>query len=329
METRASYLLIGTFVLAFTAALFAFVFWLTRSDIERDTNRYAIYFQESVSGLSVGAAVRYRGLKVGSVIDMHVDTENPTRVAVEVEIDSGTPIRRGDVASLEIQGITGVAFIEIQGAGSDDPVLSAAPGREIPVIPSGPSEIAKLISGAPELIDNANSLVTRVSDLFSEDNRALVNKTLVDINALTASLASRRAHIERVIDTLDASRDDVASTFTSLRETSGKLNTVLDRLNSTLKQADRVVGTDAPEVLHDVEKDAESLNALLVELQGIVKENREPLSAFTGEGLTEIMRFVQDARLLTADISRVLDRFESEGARFLLGNQNSGITTPR
>lgn len=329
METRASYLLIGAFVLAFAVALFVFVFWLTRADIETETNSYVIYFQESVSGLNVGAAVRYRGLKVGAVTGMHVDKEDPTRVAVEVGIDTDTPIRQGDVASLQLQGITGVAFIEIQGAGPDAPILASASGREVPVIPSGPSQIAKLISGAPELIDNANILVQRVSDLFNEDNRALVNKTLTDLSAVSASLASRRAHIERLIDTLDASRDDISSTFASLRETTGKINTVLDRLNGTLGRADRLVGTDAPNMLHDVEKDAESLNALLVELQGIVKENREPLRAFTGEGLTEIMRFVQDARLLTADISRVLDRFESEGARFLLGNQDSGITTPR
>lgn len=329
METRASYLLIGTFVLVFMAALFVFVFWLARSDIEGDTDRYAIYFQQSVSGLSPGGAVRYRGLQIGSVADMRVDPERPTRVVVEVDIDSATPIREGDIASLRIQGITGIAFIEIAGASPDSPVISAEPGQEMPVIPSGPSEIARLISGAPALIDNANTLVERVSELFREDNRVLIDKTLVDLGTLTSSLASRRTRIERVIDTLDASSDDIAATFASLRSTADTLNTVLDRLNDTVAHAGRMMETDAPAVLREFEAAARSLNELLAEMDEVVDENREPLRVFTGEGLTEIMRFVQDARLLTAGISRVLDRLEAEGARFLLGNEDSGFTAPR
>jgi phospholipid/cholesterol/gamma-HCH transport system substrate-binding protein len=327
METRASYTLIGAFVLVFVAALF--VFWLARSDIELDTRRYVSYFQESVSGLGIGAAVRYRGLKVGSVTNMRVDPVDPTRVVVEMDVDNTSPIREGDVASLQIQGITGLAFIEIQGAGPDDPVLTAAPGRDAPVIPSGPSEIAKLISGAPALIDNANILVGRVSELFKEDNRVLIEQMLADLSALTESFASRRAHIERVIDALDDSRDDIASMFASLRDTANKLNTVADRLNNALDRTGRLVETDAPAAFQDIEEAAEALNGLLSEIHTMVKENREPVQAFTGEGLTEIMRFIQDARLLTAGISRVLDRFESEGARFLLGNRDSGVNTQR
>jgi phospholipid/cholesterol/gamma-HCH transport system substrate-binding protein len=329
METRASYTLIGAFVLVFVAALFVFVFWLARSDIELDTRRYVSYFQESVSGLGIGAAVRYRGLKVGSVTNMRVDPVDPTRVVVEMDVDNTSPIREGDVASLQIQGITGLAFIEIQGAGPDDPVLTAAPGRDAPVIPSGPSEIAKLISGAPALIDNANILVGRVSELFKEDNRVLIEQMLADLSALTESFASRRAHIERVIDALDDSRDDIASMFASLRDTANKLNTVADRLNNALDRTGRLVETDAPAAFQDIEEAAEALNGLLSEIHTMVKENREPVQAFTGEGLTEIMRFIQDARLLTAGISRVLDRFESEGARFLLGNRDSGVNTQR
>lgn len=329
METRASYTLIGAFVLVFVAALFVFVFWLARSDIEHDTTRYVSYFEQSVSGLSVGAAVRYRGLKIGSVTNMYVDPRNPARVAVELDIDSVSPIRRGDVASLEVQGITGTAFIEIQGAGPDDPILAAAPGQDVPVIPSGPSEIAKLISGAPELIDDADLLVQRVSELFKEDNRVLIDKMLVDLSDLTASFASRREHIERVIDTLDASRDDIRSMFASLNDSAEKLNSVADHLNETLARAGRLVETDAPAAFRDIAETAKTLDGLLAEIHLMVEENREPVAAFTGEGLTEVMRFIQDARLLTAGISRVLDRFESEGARFLLGSEDSGVTTPR
>ncbi len=82
METRASYILVGSFVLGLIAAAFAFVVWLASVQFEDVPKRYLIYFDGSVTGLAVASPVRYRGVPVGSVVDIRIDPENIERILV-------------------------------------------------------------------------------------------------------------------------------------------------------------------------------------------------------------------------------------------------------
>ncbi len=106
METRASHLLIGGFVLLFVVGLFGFAIWLARIEIDREFAYYDIYFTGSVAGLGVGGDVRYRGIKVGTVVDITINPDDPSRVGVTAQIGSDTPIREGDRASLQLSDIS-------------------------------------------------------------------------------------------------------------------------------------------------------------------------------------------------------------------------------
>jgi phospholipid/cholesterol/gamma-HCH transport system substrate-binding protein len=67
METRARYALIGLFMLAVIAASFAFVYWLENKGGFAQRETYQIRFQGSVSGLLIGSAVLFNGIRVGEV----------------------------------------------------------------------------------------------------------------------------------------------------------------------------------------------------------------------------------------------------------------------
>ena len=82
METRASYVVVGTFVLALIAAAFGVVLFLTRTNFEDTPKTYMSYFTGSVTGLQVGSPVRYRGVPVGSVNDIRIDPSDVERVRV-------------------------------------------------------------------------------------------------------------------------------------------------------------------------------------------------------------------------------------------------------
>src|SRR3546814_14465471 len=107
METRASYVAVGTFVLLLAAAFIVFVVWLGRVSFEEAAERYVIYFTGPVTGLQQGSAVRVRGIPVGQVVDIRFDPDDIARVQVTVEVNEGTPIRADSAATLDIQGITG------------------------------------------------------------------------------------------------------------------------------------------------------------------------------------------------------------------------------
>ncbi len=61
------------------------------------------------------------------------------------------------------------------------------------------------------------------------------------------------------------------------------------------------------------------------EAEEILADNKEPLKNFTGDGLNEFERFITEARLLVAGLSRVTERIESQGVRYFFGGQGSGF----
>lgn len=330
METRASHLLIGGFVLVAVIGLVGFAIWLARIEIDREFTHYDIYFTGSVAGLGIGGDVRYRGIKVGTVADIAINPDDPSRVGVTVQIGSDTAIRDGDRASLQLQGITGVSFVNIKGATADQPLIVARAGEPRPVIPSTPSQIEKLFQGAPELINRGIILTERAAELFDAENQRLLTAILGDVSLLAASLASRRGKIERIVDAFEASSEDVGAAARDIREISAKLNRLADDAGATmaaargvLEGADELIANDLGKMIVDFRKATRSVDRLAVAAEGMLSENREPLRTFSAEGLSEFSRFVTEARLLVAGLSRVTERLETDGARFLFGARES------
>ncbi|MDH3691935.1 MAG: MCE family protein [Gammaproteobacteria bacterium] len=333
METRASHLLIGSFVILAVLALFGFVIWLAKVDIDREFVLYDIYFEKSVSGLGIGGDVRYRGLKVGSVVNIRIDPEDPTQARVRVEIDSRVPIREGDSASLRLQGITGVSFVDIEGATAGSPPLAPPSEGGVAVIASRPSQIERLVQGAPELINRATLLVEQITLLFSDENQVLIVGMLSDLGALTNSLASRRENLERIVDNFDHASAEIASTTALLNELAVKANLVLDETQGAfsdvrvvLGNAEGMVEQDLRPLIADVRQTAQSFNRLANNASSILEKNKDTLGEVALDGLNEFTRFVAETRLLVASLSRVLDRFESDGARAFFRDSEGDFT---
>lgn len=115
METDKHYFFEGLFIIGFALAVAVFAVWLGSSG-RHDDVLYRTRFAESVSGLAVGDTVQYRGIDVGTVKSMRIDPENPRLIVVDVSLRKETPVKTDTRASLTLKGITGVVFIELNGA---------------------------------------------------------------------------------------------------------------------------------------------------------------------------------------------------------------------
>src|SRR4030065_2475000 len=93
METRARYALIGLFMHAVIAASFGFVYWLENKGGFTQREIYQIRFQGSVSGLLVGSAVLFNGIRVGEVTGLGLKPDAPQDVIATIPVDRGTPLR--------------------------------------------------------------------------------------------------------------------------------------------------------------------------------------------------------------------------------------------
>ncbi|MEM7225097.1 MAG: MlaD family protein [Pseudomonadota bacterium] len=341
METRAHYVLVGSFVLFMVVGLVAFVVWFGKIQFEAEAKRYEIIFRGSVTGLSPGSPVRYSGVRVGEVRVISLDEENPNKVHVIVEVQADTPIREDTIAKLEIQGLTGGLYVLLAGGSPDSPPLTIQPGEEYPVIPSRTSSLAELLEGAPELLENANALLRRLNHLANAENRARIAAILANVEETTDAVASRRKEIEAVIQDTSSTMKNVSEASQAVaslaktieRDSAGLIKQAEDTLAAAERLANRLDGTvEANEtqiagLITDLRGTSKSITRMANQINELVAENREPINEFTTRGLINISNLITEARDFLVSLNRVTTEVERDPARFLFGDQQQGYET--
>jgi len=338
METRANYLLVGTFVLALTVGLVVFVVWLAKFQFDTEFARYDIRFTGSVTGLQTGSPVRYSGVRVGEVIDIRLEPDHPEQVAVTIEIEAKTPIRSDTVATLEIEGLTGGLYVLLSGTTLAAPPLKAKPGERRPVITAQASTLQQVIEGAPELVQKIDLLLARSNDLLSGENRAHISATLANLNVFTTTLVENRDEMTALIRDASGAMTNLRGTTEALeglavqlkadsRELLGRVNETLDSVTTMAQQIDSSVGGvagDARGLIGDLRGTAKNLSTMSQELEAMIAENREPVRDFTATGLAEFASLLIEMRELVIALNRVTTELNRDPARFFFGNQQEG-----
>jgi len=340
METKANHLAVGAFVLVVIAGLFGFVVWLGRGQIDQEAaDRYEIFFDGTVSGLSVASKVLYRGVRVGSVAEIEIDPENSERIRVMIDVTPGTPIKLDSVATLELQGVTGLVNIQIAGGSQASPRLRPAEGRRFAVIPSAPSRIETLFRDIPTLINKLTRLADRGNLLLSDDNLGAIGVTLQNVTLLSESLAGSAEEIGRMTTTVAAIAGDVqksaqaAGDLVAMIEAQipplvGETQDALKAARNAAETLDSTTGTlgeEARASLADLRKSVAAVTATANGITKMVDENRAGLRDFSSQGLYELSRFLVEARVLVASLNRISERFEADPARFLFGDAQEGF----
>lgn len=332
METRANHLLIGTFVLLMIAGAFGFIMWLAKVQVDVVYDRYYVYFDGSVSGLSTAGEVRYNGILVGSVTEIVIDPDDPRRARVTIELDTKTPVREDTVASLELRGITGVSYVNLSTASPDSPPLKAKPGQTLPVIPSKRSEIQELFSSAPQALDRFIVVMNRAALFLDDDNRLAVKRILANAEDITAKLSTQMDALPGILDNVARTSESMRETADSMRGLTGDIEHLIGSVEDTLAVArgtmagvDEVVSTDLKGMAAESRTTLQSITRTSDEVHAMLAENREAIHDFSTEGLYELSRFVIEARFLVGGLTRLVQKIEADPAQFLFGGTQEGF----
>jgi phospholipid/cholesterol/gamma-HCH transport system substrate-binding protein len=320
MEIRASYLLVGAAVLILIAGLAAFSVWLVKADVDRQVARYEIAFEGAVSGLREGSQVLYRGIPVGQVAAIRIDPANVENVLVTVEIERGTPITADTVATLEMQGITGLAYVQLRG-GTQASARLDPDAEPPPRIPSRRSALERVFESTPELLGRALALADRLTRLLEDDNLAAVSGTLHNLETFTGTLAQRSEQVDAMLVGAGDAARQVAAVSAELRALVGELR----GLTSDVDQQVDVVGGDLTATLGELRRAAATLGGAADQLDGLVGDLHQPLDDFASTGLYDFTQLIGETRQLIAALSRITKEFERDPAGFLIGRGNRGF----
>ena len=325
METRASYTIVGAFVLAFFFGMVGAIVWLADFELDAENARFHILFDGSVTGLQTGNPVRYRGIPVGIVQEMEINPDNVEQVRVTIEVPVETPIKQDATASLEFQGLTGVAFVQISGGTHDAPNLRAEPGDELPIIPSTPSQIEELFEKAPELLTRFIGLVDRANEILNATNQQNIQQTLSNLTEFTGALAESSGDIQRLLSEGGSTLEQFKATA---REAEILIGAFADRSDSIAALAEKTL-IDVDSLVVEAEglvttgiPVLEQTGQTMVQVEGIVQELRPhvgPLAESTKLSLDEFNKIAVDLRYAARNIGNAAD----EASQLLDNNQDS------
>ena len=79
---------------------------------------YEIVSATAVSGLNSQSTVRYQGVQVGKVQSLALNPDKPGQVRIRIGVAPSTPITESTWAELGVQGVTGLANVELRDDGS-------------------------------------------------------------------------------------------------------------------------------------------------------------------------------------------------------------------
>ena len=302
-----NYALVGAFVLVLGAALVAGVLWLASGGaFQKQYDPYLAIVDESVAGLNLNAPVKYNGVDVGKVKDIHLDAANPERVRLIFAIERGTPIKEDTVAVLKTQGLTGIAYVELSGGTRDAPPLRATAQGQYPEIRTKPSLSARLENVLTTVLAKLDSTSNNINAILSDENRAAFKDTLANLTAVTQTLAARK-------ETLAAGISNAARTFDHSARATAQLGPVIDRMGPVIDRMGR--SADAVEKMGNEAALASANAGRTVDSVGA------DVKRFTAETLPELERLLGELSVLATSVRRLSEKIEGSPGGLLLGRR--------
>jgi phospholipid/cholesterol/gamma-HCH transport system substrate-binding protein len=321
METRASHLVVGLFVLLLSIGTAIFGVWLAQRDVDRTFAEYEIVFPGSVFGLQQGSQVVFRGVPVGRVTGIRIDPDDSEQVLVEIEVDQATPVAIDTYAVLVPQGVTGLLVVELRGGDRNAPPRTAERGGR-PQIAGRVSAIEQVFASTPEILARAVVIMERVGTALSDENIERLTQTLASLEQIAATIAARTTEIDEILASGSGLATEAQAAVGGLVGLIGQA----ERLTATLESEVGGIGGKSQQVMGEIEGAARAARNLAWRADRLLATTEEPLQDFSDGGLYEMSEMIREIRVLVAAMSRIATDFERDPAGFLIGGSARGFT---
>lgn len=291
MATEAHKFQVGVFVMAASVIGIAALIWLGASRYFEETEEFVTYFNESVQGLDEGSAVKYRGVPGGRVAHIGIAPDGElieVRMDIDPDVSNAVSVDGNLRATLELSGITGLRYIEIDRRVGDalnqSPKLNFQPPS--PVIPSARSSF-KAVQEAlkdvyervmqfdlPGISSDARAALQTVSNLVHDER---IDAVLNNLKSTTQSANQLAKNLETMttglrlgpaVDNATQATAEARNLFADLNKgpTGQQLAQAVAQLNALVQASQQAVVT--------MQYTLQRLDRTAVNLQGFTDDLR-------------------------------------------------------
>ena len=268
-NSNPNYFRLGVFVLAAIGVLIAVILIFGSGQLFKKSFMIETYIKQSVTGLDTGAAVRFRGVKIGQVTEIGLSGDiyeqdipfhdRHQYVVVRMQILGETVnedlikefVKNNLRAQVKSQGITGVNYIEFNftPVAESYPPLPYEWKSKYPVIPSLPNQADQIIEGIQKLIDGLNQVnidgTQKKFDALLGNLNVLMAGNGKDNEGLIKSVKEMNVVMERIAEVTDKEELNVlmrelVGSMVALRQTltsmQGDTQLTVENLKQTAEQ---------------------------------------------------------------------------------------------
>ncbi|MFC5459780.1 MlaD family protein [Massilia niabensis] len=300
MENRSYALMTGVFTIALLIATVLAGLWLNRDKTERSP--YEIVTTQSIPGLNPQATVRYRGLEVGRVEEIVFDPKVTGQIMIRLSIEEGSPITTTTFASLGYQGVTGIAFIQLDDDRTGSPLLKTDP-EHVGRIPLRPGLLDQLEKRGVAILDRTEQITERLNNLMSDENQKTIIGAFDNISKAAVAYGEIPERLGPTIDKLPALANKIDKSLTSFDSFAASATTTVqnyDRLATGLQAPDGPINR---------------LNDAIGSLQGVTSD-------LEAETLPHLVRMTDEARTALRSVRRTSDAIGDRPQSILFGGPN-------
>ena len=299
-------------MLVLGALLIAGVLWLASGGtLQKKYDFYLAIVQESVAGLNLNAPVKYNGVDVGKVKNIQLDPDNPERVRLIFAIERGTPIKVDTIAVLKTQGLTGIAYVELDGGARNAAPLLATGNNQYPVIQTKPSLSTRLENVLTTVLAKLDSTSNNIDSLLSKENRESFKSALTDMATISKTIAARKDLIDASIVNVARTANYTAHATQELRPIIAKVEPLLDQLMVTTNQINHSAAA--------IEKAGNEAAIASNSAGKVVESAGSNFERYTTETLPEVQRLLGELNELSASLKRLSEQTERDPASLLRG----------
>ena len=298
MNNKVNYTLVGLIVLLGIIAMLGFAYWMLKPSKTADTQKYLIFFNESVLGLNLDAPVKYKGIKVGKVVELRINPQNTEQIEVTVEIQKTTPIKEDTVAKLTAQGITGLSYINLSEGANNSQPIKLKEGQKYPVIKSAPSffaDVERSLGSVSELfvitLDRAKDVLNdenqkqfalllnksakvmqKIDKVFDERTMHDLQKSIQNIQALTDKADKSIPKINMLVENSIVWEDKINDSFVNIKNMYLKMGKIMNDMASSFVSVQDNVEDVTLQTLPTLNTTMEQMQQTLIGINALIGE---------------------------------------------------------
>jgi len=312
MENKSHALITGLFTLLLGAALVATALWLGRDTTERVA--YELTTRASIAGLSAQSSVKFRGLEIGKVESIGFDPQVPGQVLIRIAVNAGTPLTRSTYATLGYQGVTGLAYIQLDDKGDSRELLATkagAPAR----IPIAPGMLDMLTVRGEAILVQMEELAKRVNLLLDPANQKVLTDTIASAGVAARGIDKMVRDVQPIIGQLPEVARETRKTLAALTGTAEEYSRIAARVQEKGGLLDRV-GTSLDQLVGMGNRLTATLNnSTLPRIQSLV-------DTIGNTTLPRVNHLIEDGAGTLRNVNRLVDTVGERPQSLLFGPQN-------